>query len=231
MALQCEVNTEGVIRFSEHRWDLSPLEQFLQCHGCVVRERIARRVDPTTERMQIPSVVKFRTLNQFWSRSGVMVRLFAFPQGEQGSIPGEVAPGFSHVVYHAGQCRWLAGFLGDTPFPLSFIMALLHTHLTSPSSALKIMMLRGAQISPPHSIHFTLSLVNRVRFPAGLLPDFRTWETCRTMPLVGEFSRGSAVSPPPHFGAALHSPHFTLISSQDLDVTSRPNLSTSSITH
>ncbi|KAJ8871592.1 hypothetical protein PR048_027918 [Dryococelus australis] len=42
------------------------------------------------------------------------------------------------------------------------------------------------------------------------LPDFRTWESCRAMPLAGRFSRG-----PP----APHSPHFTLNGSQDLDPT------------
>ncbi|KAJ8893564.1 hypothetical protein PR048_006163 [Dryococelus australis] len=39
---------------------------------------------------------------------------------------------------------------------------------------------------------------NRVQFPAGS-PDFRTLETCRTMPLAGGFSRGSPVSPAPSF--------------------------------
>ncbi|KAJ8888565.1 hypothetical protein PR048_008056 [Dryococelus australis] len=37
--------------------------------------------------------------------------------------------------------------------------------------------------------------VNRVRFSTGSLPDFRTGEPCRTMPLVGGFSRGSPVTP------------------------------------
>ncbi|KAJ8880487.1 hypothetical protein PR048_016957 [Dryococelus australis] len=35
---------------------------------------------------------------------------------------------------------------------------------------------------------------NRARSPAGS-PDFRKWESCRTMPLVGEPSRGSPISP------------------------------------
>ncbi|KAJ8876159.1 hypothetical protein PR048_024068 [Dryococelus australis] len=34
-----------------------------------------------------------------------------------------------------------------------------------------------------------------VRFPAGSLPDFRTWEPWRTMPLISVFPRGSSVSP------------------------------------
>ncbi|KAJ8894550.1 hypothetical protein PR048_007207 [Dryococelus australis] len=31
---------------------------------------------------------------------------------------------------------------------------------------------------------------NRIRFPAGSLPDYRMWESCRKMPLAGGFSRG-----------------------------------------
>ncbi|KAJ8876143.1 hypothetical protein PR048_024052 [Dryococelus australis] len=45
---------------------------------------------------------------------------------------------------------------------------------------------------------------NRVQSPAGS-PEFCKWESCRTMPLVGEFSRGSPISPPLHSGVALYS--------------------------
>ncbi|KAJ8893482.1 hypothetical protein PR048_006080 [Dryococelus australis] len=43
---------------------------------------------------------------------------------------------------------------------------------------------------------------NRVQSLDGSLPNFRIWELCRMMPLVGGFSRGSPVSPPFHFSAA-----------------------------
>ncbi|KAJ8893882.1 hypothetical protein PR048_006483 [Dryococelus australis] len=43
-----------------------------------------------------------------------------------------------------------------------------------------------------------LVLANRVQSPAGS-PDFSKWESCRTMPLAGGFSRGSPVSPAPSF--------------------------------
>ncbi|KAJ8870988.1 hypothetical protein PR048_027291 [Dryococelus australis] len=46
--------------------------------------------------------------------------------------------------------------------------------------------------------------VNRARSPVGSLLDFRTWESCRTMPLVGGFSRGSPVSPRSFVPALLH---------------------------
>ncbi|KAJ8874602.1 hypothetical protein PR048_025468 [Dryococelus australis] len=45
---------------------------------------------------------------------------------------------------------------------------------------------------------------NRVHSPAGSLPDFRMWEPCRTMPLVGAFSRESHVFPHPFISALLH---------------------------
>ncbi|KAJ8883947.1 hypothetical protein PR048_015803 [Dryococelus australis] len=37
--------------------------------------------------------------------------------------------------------------------------------------------------------------VNQAQSPNGSLPDFRKWESCLTMPLVGVFSRGSLVFP------------------------------------
>ncbi|KAJ8865844.1 hypothetical protein PR048_033366, partial [Dryococelus australis] len=49
-------------------------------------------------------------------------------------------------------------------------------------------------------------------------PDFRKWESCRTMPLVSGFPRGSPAFPAPSF------PSITLIGSQDIAANSRPNL-------
>ncbi|KAJ8893541.1 hypothetical protein PR048_006139 [Dryococelus australis] len=46
---------------------------------------------------------------------------------------------------------------------------------------------------------------NRVQSSAGSLPDFRKWESCRTIPLVGGFSRGSPVSSRPCIPALVHS--------------------------
>ncbi|KAJ8888411.1 hypothetical protein PR048_007901 [Dryococelus australis] len=44
----------------------------------------------------------------------------------------------------------------------------------------------------------------------GSLPDFREWESCRAMPLVGGFSRDLPFTQPFHSGAAPYSPRFTL---------------------
>ncbi|KAJ8868974.1 hypothetical protein PR048_030515 [Dryococelus australis] len=68
---------------------------------------------------------------------------------------------------------------------------------------------------------------SRVQSPAGPLPDFRKWESCRTMPLVGKFSRRSPVSPAPSFRCRSIFTSITLIGSQDLDVKFRQNLFTS----
>ncbi|KAJ8871029.1 hypothetical protein PR048_027332 [Dryococelus australis] len=57
-------------------------------------------------------------------------------------------------------------------------------------------------------------------------PDFRKWESCRTMPLVGGFSRGSPVSSAPSFRCRSIFTSINLIGSQDLAVTSLPNLFT-----
>ncbi|KAJ8894898.1 hypothetical protein PR048_000205 [Dryococelus australis] len=67
-------------------------------------------------------------------------------------------------------------------------------------------------------IYIHLPPANWARFPAGLLPDFRVLESCRTMPLVGRFSPGSPVSPRPCIPALVHT-HLTstLIDSQRLD--------------
>ncbi|KAJ8874925.1 hypothetical protein PR048_022815 [Dryococelus australis] len=64
---------------------------------------------------------------------------------------------------------------------------------------------------------------DRVQSPVGS-PDFRKWESCWTMTLVGGFSRESPVSPALSFRSIFTS--ITLIGSQDLAVKSRPNIFT-----
>ncbi|KAJ8868526.1 hypothetical protein PR048_030054 [Dryococelus australis] len=55
-------------------------------------------------------------------------------------------------------------------------------------------------------------------------PGFCKWESCRTMPFVGGFSRGSTVSPASSFRCCSILTSITLIGSEDHDVKSRPNL-------
>ncbi|KAJ8875088.1 hypothetical protein PR048_022979 [Dryococelus australis] len=66
---------------------------------------------------------------------------------------------------------------------------------------------------------------NRAQSPAGS-PDFCKWASCRTMPLVGGFSRGSPASSAPSFRHRSMITSITLIRSQDLAVKSCPNLFT-----
>ncbi|KAJ8882030.1 hypothetical protein PR048_018518 [Dryococelus australis] len=65
---------------------------------------------------------------------------------------------------------------------------------------------------------------NRVQSSAGS-PDFRMWESCWTMPLVGGFSRGFAVFPALSFRRCSTLTSITVIGSQDLAVKSRPRAS------
>ncbi|KAJ8866694.1 hypothetical protein PR048_032555 [Dryococelus australis] len=69
---------------------------------------------------------------------------------------------------------------------------------------------------------------NRLQSPAGS-PDFRRWESCWMMPLVGGFSRGSPVSPAPSFRRRSVFTSITLIGFRDLAVKSLPNLFTHSL--
>ncbi|KAJ8880636.1 hypothetical protein PR048_017106 [Dryococelus australis] len=69
----------------------------------------------------------------------------------------------------SGRCRWFPGFLGDLPFPQPFIPALLHTHLT-----LAVFQDPNDKNCPDLFIHRTASL-----------QDFRMWESCQMIQLVG----------------------------------------------
>ncbi|KAJ8874259.1 hypothetical protein PR048_025102 [Dryococelus australis] len=80
----------------------------------------------------------------------------------------------------------------------------------------------------PKAISSPPTKANRVQYPAGS-PDFRKWESCRTMPLVGGFSRGSPVSPASSFRRLSISTSITLVGYEDLNVKSCTNLFTSSV--
>ncbi|KAJ8867448.1 hypothetical protein PR048_031250 [Dryococelus australis] len=60
--------------------------------------------------------------------------------------------------------------------------------------------------------------------PGRVTPDFRMWESRRSMPLVSGFSRRSPVSPALPFQCCSTPTSITLVGSRDLDVKSRPNL-------
>ncbi|KAJ8894656.1 hypothetical protein PR048_007320 [Dryococelus australis] len=84
-----------------------------------------------------------------------------------GSIPSRFSPRFSHMGIVSGDASGRQVFSGISRFPRPFILALLHSHLTSTLSTLKTSMLRAAfQISHSlfalHNIMF-LQLYTSVR--------------------------------------------------------------------
>ncbi|KAJ8880929.1 hypothetical protein PR048_017402, partial [Dryococelus australis] len=161
-----------------------------------------------------------------WMEKGQRLRR---PQANLVRFPAESLPDFRMW----GSCRTMPlvdGFPRGLPVsPRPFIPTLLHSHLASPSSALKTWILRAAQTSSLTSLHSPRRLdcspptkANRVQSLARSLPDIHRWKSCWTMLMVCGFSRGSPVSPV----VAPSSLHGTLISSGDLVVQSRQNLST-----
>ncbi|KAJ8891643.1 hypothetical protein PR048_004171, partial [Dryococelus australis] len=175
------------------------------------------------------------------------------PTRRTGFNPRPGHPGFSACGDRVKRCRWSTEFIEDLPFPPPFNSSAApcsnrftpfgsQDHDVKSHPNLQIFSLthsrrcNGEGFFPTLTIpsmrnwlHYSPPKAYRVRFPAGSPPDYRMWESCRTMPLVGGFSRGSPVSPRPCYPALLHTkPHFTLIGSQHLDVKSRPNLSTHS---
>ncbi|KAJ8894235.1 hypothetical protein PR048_006847 [Dryococelus australis] len=92
-----------------------------------------------------------------------------------------------------------------------------------------IAMVRGGQASrsvtlaPRHLVPVSTGFDSR----RGKPPPPSRWifvrvDPCRKVPLVGEFSRGSHLSVPLHYGAAPYLHRCTLIGSQDIAVKSRP---------
>ncbi|KAJ8872042.1 hypothetical protein PR048_028382 [Dryococelus australis] len=64
------------------------------------------------------------------------------------------------------------------------------------------------------------SMTNRIKYPVGPLPDNHMWESCRTMPTVVGFSRGSPITSALSFRCCYILTSITLIGSQDLALVS-----------
>ncbi|KAJ8892416.1 hypothetical protein PR048_004996 [Dryococelus australis] len=98
-------------------------------------------------------------------------------QGDPGSIPDGFTPGFSHagIVLDDAACR-----KKSLPMPA----------YTSTGALSDMRPLARPPATPGKA--------NRAQSSAGS-PDFRNWESGRTMPLVCGFSWGSSVSPAPYF--------------------------------
>ncbi|KAJ8888258.1 hypothetical protein PR048_007745 [Dryococelus australis] len=199
--------------------------------GCEEAEEYPGRISPFLLPLHYHAAPYWR------ERGGVVVRPLASHLGEPSSIPGWVAPEFLHVRIVPYDARV---FSGISRFPRPFIPALLHTHLISPSLALKSSIsfnpaskkygvgevvsrtgrcpltekeFHGVAIQipiPNYSLVAPLAVWGRAGRAVSLLAphlgergsipgrdtqDFRKWESWRTMPLVGGFSRGYPVSP------------------------------------
>ncbi|KAJ8895192.1 hypothetical protein PR048_000517 [Dryococelus australis] len=73
---------------------------------------------------------------------------YSSPPRRTGSIPGEAAPGFSHVVIVSAYATGGRVFSGISRPPRPCILTLLHNYFVSPSSALNTSLLRTGQTSP-----------------------------------------------------------------------------------
>ncbi|KAJ8869873.1 hypothetical protein PR048_028882 [Dryococelus australis] len=105
----------------------------------------------------------------------------AYHPGEQGSIPGGVSSGFSHVGIVAADAAARRVFSGISRFPRPFIPALLHTRLASLSLALKTSLLRAAQITS-----LTHALKDAESTSTGILiPYVRSFFSCKLKPCLG----------------------------------------------
>ncbi|KAJ8893567.1 hypothetical protein PR048_006167 [Dryococelus australis] len=89
------------------------------------------------------------------------------------------------------------------------------TSLTETTTFKEVTVVERLARSPP-------TKANRVQSQVGS-PEFLKWESCRTMPLVDGFSRGSPIFPASLFWGHSIYTSITLIGSQDLAVKSRSN--------
>ncbi|KAJ8884418.1 hypothetical protein PR048_016275 [Dryococelus australis] len=136
--------------------------------------------------------------SHYWGRGGAVVRLLASHQGETDSIPGGAVPRFLHVGIVPDDAADWRGFSGISRFIRPCLPALFHTHLTSPSSALKISLLRAAHLSsltPSRLIYmFTYQSTFTVNHESPGLrthesPGLRTGRRCGKLRSPTSFSR------------------------------------------
>ncbi|KAJ8883367.1 hypothetical protein PR048_015210 [Dryococelus australis] len=187
-------------------------------------------------------VERYQTHLMQRGRGDVVVRLSASHQGEPSSIPDEVAPGFSHdpqwlviksypnirlvrMEHHmnprVGKCEVLektrlpVASSGKIPTCESPGVARPGIEPGSPWWEANIL---TAQPPRPRILGNLLASYegDQGSIPGRVTQDFRMWESCGTMPLIGGFSRGSPVSPALSFRRHSIIISITLIGSQDL---------------
>ncbi|KAJ8872851.1 hypothetical protein PR048_026467 [Dryococelus australis] len=164
-----------------------------------------------------------------------------FPRQETMSELNNKRGHFTENMYkHAGgDMEELGrGYTGCRTTSLTQVQLLKRLHLPSNEFRLQLFLVQSEQFSGKNALNGCLYCLDeviyycensplptpvRVLSRTGSLPDFRKWESCRTMPLVDGFSRGSAVSPALALRRcfiASYSHRFAFIGSQDLLVKS-----------
>ncbi|KAJ8888158.1 hypothetical protein PR048_007645 [Dryococelus australis] len=179
------------------------MDVMVLCALCSSSNRICELQSLLAADMAIGDIVRQCTCTHDSSRCFLLLALLAAKMGTMVAF-----------------CHWLTKWPPAIPTANMVVVCINHTFNNSVTGAT---VAERLALSPP-------TKANRAQSPAGS-PDFRKWESRRTMPLVGGSSRGSPVSPPPpNSGTAPIFPSITLIGSQDLAVKSRPNLFTHSLT-
>ncbi|KAJ8889047.1 hypothetical protein PR048_008541 [Dryococelus australis] len=156
--------TNGIVRHDSHMrksgvtrpgiepgspwWEASRLTAQRPWPQNTAQRRISQLLDSISVKLLQPLSPTSCFSFCFMGRGGKVARLLTSDLDAPGSIPGGVAPGFLHAGIVPNDAAGRRVFSGISLFPRPFIPALLHTHLASPSSALKTSILRAVQISP-----------------------------------------------------------------------------------
>ncbi|KAJ8888332.1 hypothetical protein PR048_007819 [Dryococelus australis] len=183
----------------------SSWRSLVTCQMLDFRKPSASRTQLFREFLHIPRSVTAAWVFSWCSLRGgvgVVLRLLGYRLGETGSISGVVAPAFLYVRIMSDDGAGRRNFLGISRFPRSCIPSLLHSHLSSPSSALKTSMLRAAQLFQlsKHSYTPTIyllhkKLINAAHRAAGKLAE----QVTVASDVAGgpQFPRRYKSSPPP----------------------------------
>ncbi|KAJ8882950.1 hypothetical protein PR048_014789 [Dryococelus australis] len=132
---------------------------------------------------------------------------------EHADVKGYALTISSHVPIFSTACQNIRGSLAREGPPMVVVelrASSVFPLCVAPGRAIKLQCSRCD--------YLPLILANRVRFPARVAPRFSH--------MVGGFSRDLPFPLPLHYGATPCPPHLALIGSEDLDVESRPNIST-----
>ncbi|KAJ8883791.1 hypothetical protein PR048_015645 [Dryococelus australis] len=158
-----------------------------------------RRLDFRTYERRLAAKTFLRRRDVFHRSDLILIILIASHHSKPGSIPGLVTPRFSQVGIVPENAADRRVFSGIFRFSRPCIPAPLHSHLISPSSALKTSLLRAAHISPLNLVvdsnqreSLTLGLINSNRercfygklqpFERLLANPWESWESSGCLP-------------------------------------------------